>query len=260
MALMVLAIAAGCAVTAIHVDHGLRAGSSLESAVVRAAAERFGATFQSRTVEVGDGPNLEARARSERYAVLPAGVLTGHTADDQAETVLMFLMRGAGPTGLAGIDPATRPLLALRAAETRKFCAELGIDVVDDPSNTDPRFVRNRIRGELLPLMNDIAGRDVAPLIARTADRQRDLVMAIESLADGVDPTDARALASLDRAVASAALRAWWRTVTGDSYSPGSDAVDRMLDVANGSRTSTDVVNGWRLARTNQRLRLERVV
>ncbi|HEV3227726.1 MAG TPA: tRNA lysidine(34) synthetase, partial [Acidimicrobiales bacterium] len=108
LALLVLARAAGCDVTAIHVDHDLRPGSDREADVVRAAASRFGARFEGRVAPVVSGPNLEARARRARYDVLPADVLTGHTADDQAETVLLNLLRGAALDGLRGISPERR--------------------------------------------------------------------------------------------------------------------------------------------------------
>ena len=95
MALLALASSAGLEVTAIHVDHGIRPGSSEEADIVAATAERFGAQFESRSVTVDAGPNLEERARQARYSVLPEKVLTGHTADDQAETILLALLRGS---------------------------------------------------------------------------------------------------------------------------------------------------------------------
>jgi len=254
---LVLAIASGCDVTAVHVDHGLRSGSHREAEVVERMATKFGAAFERRRVTVEPGPNLEGRARSARYDALPDGVLTGHTADDQAETVLMFLMRGTGPEGLAGIDPLSRPILGLRRSETVALCEVLAIDVVNDPTNLDPRFTRNRVRAELLPLMNDIARRDVAPLIARTAALQREALGALEAEAARLDPTDAKALALAEPALASLAIRRWWRDQTDLDHAPDRGAMDRIMAVARGSATSTDVVAGWRVARTANRLRLQ---
>src|SRR5439155_2730527 len=179
----------------VHVDHGLRPGSAGEADVVRAAAARFGAAFRAVTATVGDGPNLEARARVLRYAALPPDALTGHTADDQAETLLLNLMRGAGIDGLAGMRPQRRPLLGLRRRETRALCAELGLVAVEDPSNLDPAHRRNRVRHELLPLVDAIAERDVAAVLARQAELVRADVDLPDELAAALDPPPAAALA-----------------------------------------------------------------
>src|SRR3954447_19205137 len=184
LALLALAAEAGCVVTALHVDHGLRPGSAEEADVVRAAAVRFGAGFAALRVDLAPGPNLEARARAARYAVLPPDVLTGHTADDQAETVLLNLIRGAGLDGLAGMRADDRrPLLALRRAETEKVCAGEGLQPIVDPSNLDPAHRRNRVRAELLPLVNEIADRDVVPILARQAALLRDEAEILDLLA-----------------------------------------------------------------------------
>ena len=139
-------------------------------------------------------PTWRHAARAARLAALPAGALTGHTADDRAETLLVNLLRGAGLDGLAAMAPGpTRPLLALRRADTRRLCAELGLVPVDDPSNDDPRFVRNRVRHELLPLMDSIAGRDTVPLLVRTAETAAaDVALAERSPPASIRPTPGR--------------------------------------------------------------------
>ena len=202
LALLVLAVAAGCRVTAVHVDHGLRPGSAAEAGVVAEAAARFGASFRSARVAVGQGPNLEARARAARREVLGPDAATGHTADDQAETVLANLLRGAGVDGLAAMRPGPgHPLLGLRRSETVALCQQLSLGPVHDPSNDDPRFVRNRVRHELLPLCSDIAGRDVVPVLARQAAVLGGDADILEAVASLVDPEAAAALAGAPEAV-----------------------------------------------------------
>ncbi len=188
MALLVLAAAAGCRVTAIHVDHGARpAAADDEAAVVAAAAERFGARFDRRALTIDPSPgNLEERWRDARRAALPAGALTGHTADDVAETVLLHAMRGAALDGWAGIRPGpTKPILRLRRMETVGLCRSLGLEPVCDPTNADPAFARNRVRHEVLPLLDDVAKRDVAAALARQASVLGDEADFLESLAAG---------------------------------------------------------------------------
>ena len=253
-ALLVLAVEAGLVATAWHVDHGLRSGSSAEGAMVARLAAGLGATARCVEAPVDDGPNLEARARDARRAVLPPGVLTGHTADDQAETVLVNLLRGAGVPGAAGIgSPERRPLLALRRRETRALCEDLGIQPLADPMNDDPRFVRNRIRHEVLPLLADVSGRDPVPLLARHAMRAAEATHLLSGLVADVDPTDVRALAELPDDLVRLALRGWL-TRGADGQPPDSASVERVLDVARGRIRATEVVGGYRVVRSAGRL------
>jgi tRNA(Ile)-lysidine synthase len=260
LALLVLAVEAGCVATAWHVDHGLRPGSAAEADVVRSAADRFGADFRSLAAGVEPGPNLEARARAARYEALPPGVLTGHTADDQAETVLLNLVRGAGLDGLAGIAPERRPLLALRRAETRALCASLDLKPVEDPTNVDPAFRRNRVRQEVIPLLDEVAQRDVVPILARQAGLLRQDAALLDDLAAKIDPTSARALTAAPSALARRAIRAWLRAsgVGGtERYAPDAAAITRVLAVAHGEAVACELADGWRVARTKGCLRLE---
>ena len=253
MTLLVLAVAAGCSVMAVHVDHGLRSGSESEAEIVSAAAARFGATFHSETIDVPLGPNLEARAREARYAVLPDDVMTGHTADDQAETMLINLMRGASTTGLAAMRPGPRrPILALRRSSTVRFCHAQGITVVDDPSNCDPAFLRNRVRHELLPLMEGLAQRDLVPVLTRQAGLLRDDGDLLDHLAEAIDPTSAKQLAAAPVPLARRAVRRWLTT----DHPPDAATVERVLRVAGGQASGCDVGGGRRVERSQQRLRL----
>ena len=258
LALLVLASEAGCPVTAWHVDHGLRPGSAAEADVVAQAAARWGAAFEAVTAHCEPGPNLEARARAARYGVLPTGVLTGHTADDQAETVLLNFIRGAGPDGLAGIGPAHRPLLALRRHETQALCESLGFKPVQDPSNLDPAHRRNRIRHELLPLLCDIADRDVVPIIARGAGLMGGIRDLLNELAVAIDPADAKALAKAPEPLAQMALRRWILRETGAEHPPDAAAIERVMAVVRNEARSTEIGGGWRVTRSSQRLGLSR--
>jgi len=255
MALLVLATEAGCDVTAVHVDHGLRLGSAAEADLVAEVAARFGAAFESRRAIVRAGSDLEARARAARYAALPLGALTGHTADDQAETVLLNLLRGAGLDGLRGMSPTNRPLLGLRRSETRAVCVALGLEVVDDPSNVDPSIRRNRVRHELLPLLDAIAQRDVVPIVSRQASLLADEAAVLDDLAAALDPTDARVVAAAPPALARRAVRGWLRCTSDlEHHPPDAATVERVLAVARGEAKGTDVGGGRRVTRSRGRL------
>lgn len=255
LALLALAVTAGCRAIAIHVDHGLRPGSAREADIVAAGASQLGAEFRSVQVQVADGPNLEARARAARYAALPDDVLTGHTADDQAETLLLNLLRGAASSGLSGMRPGVRrPILALRRHETEALCATLGLTVFHDPTNDDPRHVRNRVRHELLPLMAEISQRDPVPVLVRQADIARADADFLDELATEIDPRDARSLAAAPIALARRAVRQW---LSGD-HPPDAATVERVLAVARGEVAATDVGEGQSVRRSQQQLSLIR--
>lgn len=252
LSLLVLAVGAGCEVTAVHVDHALRPGSALDADVVEQVACAHGAEFRAVRSAVAPGPNLEARARAARYSVLPPDVLTGHTADDQAETVILNLLRGAGLDGLAGMRRHNRPLLSLRRTETRALCDELGLSPVQDETNDDLRFRRNQIRHEVMPALDDIAARDVGALIARQADLLRDDAELLDRLALDLDPTDARALRDAPVPLARRAVRRW----LANGHPPDAATVERVLSVARGDALATETGDGRRVERHRQRLHL----
>src|SRR5271155_1966789 len=264
LALLVLALAAGCDVTAIHVDHGLRAGSASEAEDVAEVAKNLGARFRAERVDVEDGPNLEARARTARFSVLPDGTATGHTMDDQAETVLCNLLRGAGLDGMAGMEPGSRhPLLGLRRTETEAVCAAMGLHPFRDPSNLDRRHLRNRVRHELLPLCSELAQRDPVPVLARQADLNREEAWLLDEMAGEAvhDPADARALTAAPLPLARRALRIWLNgsssDVPFDRHPPSAAEIARVLRVASGEALATEISGGRRVSRSEGQLRLE---
>jgi tRNA(Ile)-lysidine synthase len=248
LALLVLAVAAGCRVTVVHVDHGLRKDSGTEAQLVAAVARKYGASFRAERVEVPAGPNLEARAREARRSVLPASCATGHTMDDQAETVLVNLLRGAGRDGLSAMRAGyEHPLLGVRRADTRAVCRREGLVPLEDPANADRRFVRNRVRHELLPLCCEIAGRDVVPILTREATVMGGESDLLDELSEGLDPRDAKALAAAAKPIAMRATRRWLRK---GGYSPDLQAVERVLEVARGKVRATDVAPRTRVRRS----------
>jgi tRNA(Ile)-lysidine synthase len=167
----------------VTVDHGLQEGSASRATAVAAWARDAGfAPVEIATVSVAGLPGgPEAAARTARYEALSAAaaragavaVLLGHTRDDQAETVLLALARGAGPRGLAGMPQRKgifrRPLLDVSRADTRKACAAQGLVPWDDPHNVDPAFARSRVRGAALPALVEALGPAVVANLARSA-------------------------------------------------------------------------------------------
>ncbi len=254
LAMLLLARDAGLAVTAVHVDHGLRPGGDEEAALVERVAASVGARFRAERVQVAPGGDLEARARAARRAVLPPDALFGHTADDQAETVLLAMLRGTGLDGLAAMRPERHPILRLRRSDTEAICAEAGLVPFRDPTNHDVRFRRNRIRHELVPLLDDIAERDVSALLARMAGLVADDVGLLEALAGEIDPTDALAVAAAPVPLARRALRRWLRTLDAECHPPDAAAVERVLAVARGEALATEISGGIEIRRSRQRL------
>ena len=172
-----------------HVDHGLRDGSASEGDVVAALAAARGLPFRSIRVEVEPGGSLQDHARDARHAALrteaarvgASVIALGHTADDQAETVLMRLLAGASPAGLPAMAERerglVRPILRVWRDATVAYCAALGIEPLIDASNTDPRFLRSRVRYEVIPALEAVFPGARRRLVV-LADRQRRLLNA----------------------------------------------------------------------------------
>jgi tRNA(Ile)-lysidine synthase len=167
-----------------HLDHGLRPESAeAEAALVCAFARRLGLACHTGKIEtLPGGGSLEEQLRRRRYAFFQelatqhgyAKVAVGHHADDNAEAVLLHLLRGSGNRGLAGIPPVRppgilRPLIAARRSEILAYLQRHGIDYVRDPSNADLGFERNRVRHQLLPLLSQGFNPNLVPVLNRTA-------------------------------------------------------------------------------------------
>jgi tRNA(Ile)-lysidine synthase len=191
----------------IHVNHGLRGDESAEDeAFCRALAERGGWAIEVARVDVAararaERRSMEAAAREARYECLAAAadrlgatrVATGHTLDDQAETVLLRLLRGAGTRGLSGIrirrGPYVRPLLECRRAELAAYLARRGEAFRVDRSNSDRSIARNRLRHELLPVIEQLAPagvRALARVAALSADDETFFSQAVTETAPSV--------------------------------------------------------------------------
>jgi tRNA(Ile)-lysidine synthase len=254
-AMLALAVAAGHHPVVHHVDHGLRHDAAEDAEAVAALGRSWGLEVVVHRVHVPPGGDLERRCREARLAVLPTPTLFGHTADDLAETVLLRILRGTGPGGLAAMSARNHPLLDLRRSETVELCDRLGLRPRRDPMNDDPRFTRNRVRAEVLPLLEDVAGRDVVPLICRLAQLAGEQEALMALLAEGIDATAVESLRAVPPPLAAEALRRWWRSETA-LLPPDQGAGERMLAVVEGRARSCDVVAGWRLQRRQGRLRL----
>jgi tRNA(Ile)-lysidine synthase len=164
------------------VDHGLRPEAGAELDLAETFARSLDVPFSRSQVTVGGGSNLQARARDARWAALrqAAGhlgadrIATGHHADDRAETVLMRILRGTGARGLGALPPLdgdrVRPMLRARRADVEAHVARHRIPHANDPSNRDPRFLRTRVRFEVLPVLERLSPQVVEHLCSLSDD------------------------------------------------------------------------------------------
>ncbi len=213
----------GHALVAHGVDHGLRGAAAAELELAGALAGRLGVPFSITRVEVAPGGNLQERAREARLAALAAAarahgaraIATGHTAEDRAETFLIRLLRGAGPRGLAVLPPRAplsvpcaegdprveliRPLLLARREDVLAHLRRHALPFAEDPSNQDPRFVRARVRRELVPLLETLSPRIVEHLCALADMLASEQAGAEEGAGAGADPAAAAALGRAQR-------------------------------------------------------------
>lgn len=258
VALLRALCACGAPLTVAHVNHRLRgADSDGDESFVRDLCAGLGVECRVHSVDVSAvaaGDNLEATARRVRYEffaqvageVGAAWMATAHTADDQAETVLHRIVRGTGLQGLRGIaterDGIIRPLLSVTRADVLAHLAEIGQPYREDASNADPRFTRNRIRHELLPLLRTF-NPDVVSALAHLAEHASEahevmVATASELLAKAERPRapnavilDAVALGT-SRTLIRTLLRLIWEREGWPASDMTFDAWDRAVAVA----------------------------
>ncbi|MCK6161353.1 tRNA lysidine(34) synthetase TilS [Corynebacterium simulans] len=227
LALTAALVAEGFEVQALCVDHGLQPGSAEQAGKAAGQAESLGARAEVLKVEVADRGSLEAAARLARYQAFAGAtrlpVAVAHTADDQAETLLLGALRGK----VAGMLPAAeiegvrvvRPLLQVRRAQTLAACEELGLAVWHDPQNRDTSFRRVALRREIIPQLSQLIGGDAVPALAQAAgDAALDDAALSNAAIDsggfniaepGSEVLDAAELAALSEPVRRRILAAW---------------------------------------------------
>jgi tRNA(Ile)-lysidine synthase len=260
-------------VEVFHFDHRLRGDSGADARYVERVSARLGLPFHLRAAEDAPraGESVEAWARMRRWhavtevrrAVGAAAVAEGHTLDDQAETVLLNLVRGSGIEGLSGIDPGGRrsrwiqPLIDVSHGDVEAFCRALHLRPRRDPMNRDRRFLRVGIRLDLVPALERATGRGVRSTLARTADNLRAsrdelyvaTLRAAEDVAEhheGEIRFDAAKLRALSPAMAARVIRSELFTALAIMDVPWTQAtIDAVLDLAHGrAGRRRDLPNG----------------
>lgn len=261
----------GFALAIASIDHGLRPESAAEVRAVESLARSLERPFRSRRLALEAGPGLQARARDARYETLAAlagelgadRIALGHTADDQAETVLARLLRGAGLRGLAAMAPLrttgsgralVRPLLRCRRASLQAHLEWAGRAWIADPSNDDPRFERVRLRRRLAELESEDP-----QIVAHLVDLARDArahgeVVEAAAAALGPNPTLAT-LEEAPEAVRRSALRAW---VERAGRSPGRAHLEALEALVLTGRGEVLLPGGARVTAEGGELALDR--
>ncbi len=247
---------------ALLVDHGLQPGSAEVAERAAGVCRELG--LDARVLRVQPAARDEGAARTARYAALDAAVaelglaavLLGHTLDDQAETVLLGLARGAGARALGGMAPVRgayrRPLLGVRRATTHEACVEARLVPWEDPHNADPSYARVRARHRVLPILETHLGPGIAEALARSADQLRDDAEALDALTPDTDVVTE--LAALPAALRSRALKRMAERVCGSAVTSAHVAALRALVDDWHGQGPVALPGGHRVGRTGRRL------
>ena len=273
--------------TVAHLDHGMRDDSAADRAFVETAAGALGLPVVADRRSVArlrrrDESPEEAARRVRRAFLLESAtalgceaVALGHTLDDQAETILMRLIRGAGPRALAGMaaqgpGPLVRPLLQLERTALRTMLQRRGWEYRDDPTNAEQRFDRNRLRQRLVPLLDELNPK-ASQHIVQAARQLREDALLLDSqaeqaaealfdrLRDGSLAASGAAVASLPGPLARRVAQIGLRQVGGDLRRLSRRHLETVLDLAAGARgRQADLpgrITGWKDGRGRLRLR-----
>lgn len=257
---------------AFHYDHALRRDSPKDAEYARRQADRLGIEFHHVVADAkpARGESVEAwargvRRRAQHAVALDIGarrIAEGHTLDDQAETVLLGVIHGGGLPALAGIRPTlgaeVQPLLDVARSETEAFCRALRLRPHLDPSNRDPRHLRNAVRLRVLPSMERALGREVRTTMARTArlllaDEEELRRRSSEAAAELVEESPggieiaATGLATLSPAIAGRVAR---QAILSAGVRPTAESIDAVIDLAVGrSGRRRDLPDGLKARR-----------
>ncbi len=249
--------------SAVHVHHGFEASDRLAEAA-RAIADALG--LELVVTRITPGGTSETAAREARWLALlelvddDTLVATGHTRDDQAETVLLNLLRGSGPEGLAGMrhtDRVVRPLIDEAREDVRALARQLELPFFDDPANATRDHRRNRIRDELIPWLEEEYNPALRESLARTASHLSQVGHrpAPFSVRDGVARVPLAVLRTAPPAVAASTLREAVREIR-PPYPPTSAELDRAMAVATGGAARAELGGDVVVLRDRTSLRL----
>ncbi len=263
-----------------HLDHGLRPESRVDAKFVRALAAQLGCRFSGGRTDVASlakrrGLSIETAAREARHEFFARcakkhgtrALVLAHHADDQAETFLFNLLRGAGPGGLCGMAALTvrddglsiaRPLLGVWREEIDAYIAAHDLDFREDASNADPRHTRNGIRHSALPALAQAMGRDVRRALWRAAEilrAENDVVSGQVPRTGGIAEVPLEALAGLPLALRRRLIHEWLRA--GGVKDVGFDEVEAVLSLAGGGRAKVNLPGGRYARRNKKRIFLE---
>ena len=244
----------GGALSVVHVDHGVREGSADDAAFVEQRAESYGLPFHLHRCEglFRD----EASLRHARFAVFDAldvhRVALGHHRDDQAETLLLQLLRGAGSKGARGMlqrrGAVVRPLLTEPREALRAWADAHGLSWREDPSNTDPAYLRNRVRREVMPLLESLR-EGAGEVLARGASHLAEDEAALQALVSELGPDlKVDAIRELPAALSRRWLQARWPAAS-------STHLDALLRLCGGQGSCVVLPGGLTIRVMDGRLR-----